>query len=118
MPIERIQTGPRMSQAVIHNNTVYLAGQIATVALGGSVAAQTSEILSKIDVLLAEAKTDKSRILSATIWLTDMSTFSEMNSVWDAWIVPGTAPSRATVMSPVLASPDFQVEIAIIAAQT
>jgi enamine deaminase RidA (YjgF/YER057c/UK114 family) len=118
MSIERIQTGPRMSQAVIHNQTVYLAGQVASGAPGGSVAEQTKDILSKIDVLLAEAKTDKSRILSATIWLTDMSTFSEMNGIWEAWVVPGATPARATVASPRLASPDFNIEIAIVAAQS
>jgi enamine deaminase RidA (YjgF/YER057c/UK114 family) len=118
MLIERIQGGPRMSQAVIYNHTVYLAGQVATVAVGGSVAAQTEEILSKIDILLAAAKTDKSRVLQATIWLTDMSAFSEMNAIWDAWVAPGAAPARATVASPRLALPDLNVEIAVIAAQS
>jgi enamine deaminase RidA (YjgF/YER057c/UK114 family) len=117
MSIERIQTGPRMSQAVIHNQTVYLAGQIASGAPGGSVAEQVKDILSKIDALLAAAKTDKSKILSATIWLTDMSKFSEMNAIWDAWVVPGATPTRATVASPQLAAPDYKVEIAIVAAQ-
>ena len=117
MSIERIQTGPRMSQAVIFQHTVYLAGQVASGAPTGSVAEQTKDILSKIDALLAEAKTDKSQILSATIWLTDMSTFAEMNRVWEAWIVPGATPARATVASPQLASPDFKVEIMIVAAQ-
>jgi enamine deaminase RidA (YjgF/YER057c/UK114 family) len=118
MSIERIQTGPRMSQAVIRNHTVYLAGQVASGAPGGSVAEQTRDILSKIDALLAEAETDKSKILSATIWLTDMSTFSEMNGVWEAWVVPIATPARATVASPHLASPDFNVEIAITAARS
>jgi enamine deaminase RidA (YjgF/YER057c/UK114 family) len=117
MSIERIQTGPRMSQAVIHNQTVYLAGQVASGAPRGSVAEQTKDILSKIDALLAEAKTDKSKILSATIWLSDMSTFSEMNGVWEAWVVPSATPARATVESPRLAAPEYKVEIGIIAAQ-
>jgi enamine deaminase RidA (YjgF/YER057c/UK114 family) len=117
MSIERIQAGPRMSQVVIHNQTVYLAGQVASGEPGGSVTKQTKDILSRIDALLAEAKSDKSRILSATIWLTDMSTFSEMNVVWEAWVVPGVTPARATVATPHLASPDFNIEIAIIAAQ-
>src|SRR5258708_29953053 len=104
MSIERIQSGPRMSQAVIHNGTVYLAGQIASGAPGGSVTEQVKDILSKIDALLAAAKTDKSKILSATIWLTDMSKFSEMNVLWDAWVVPGATPARATVASPQLAA--------------
>ncbi len=117
MSIERIQTGPRMSQVVIHNKTVYLAGQIASGAPGGSVTEQVRDILSRIDTLLAAAKTDKSKILSATIWLTDMSTFPEMNALWDAWVVPGATPARATVSSPKLAAPDYKVEIAVVAAQ-
>ncbi len=117
MSIERVQTGPRMSQAVIHNQTVYLAGQIASGAKGGTVTEQVQDILAKIDALLAAAKTDKSKILSATIWLTDMATFPEMNAVWDAWVVPGATPTRATVASPQLAAPDYKVEIAIVAAQ-
>lgn len=114
MTIKRIQSGPRMSQAVIHNKTVYLAGQVGT---GSSVKAQTSEILASIDALLAEAGTDKSRLLSATIWLTDMATFAEMNAVWQAWVVPGQTPARATVLSPQLASLEYKIEIAVVAAQ-
>lgn len=117
MPVERIQVGPRMSQAVIHNQTVYLAGQVASGAPKGNVAEQTKDILGRIETLLTAAKSDKSKIISATIWLTDMATFAEMNTVWDAWVVPGSTPARATVMSPQLAAPDFKVEIAIIAAQ-
>jgi enamine deaminase RidA (YjgF/YER057c/UK114 family) len=114
MTIQRIQTGPRMSQAVIHNKTVYLAGQVAG---GASVAIQTREILATIDALLKEANTDKSRLLSATIWLTDMATFGEMNGVWQAWVVPGETPARATVVSANLASAEYRIEIAVIAAQ-
>ena len=114
MTIKRIQSGPRMSQAVIHNKTVYLAGQVGT---GGSVKAQTSEILASIAALLAEAGTDKGRLLSATIWLTDMATFAEMNAVWQAWVVPGQTPARATVLSPQLASLEYKIEIAVVAAQ-
>ena len=114
MTIKRIQTGPRMSQAVIHNKTVYLAGQVAA---GASVAIQMRGILASIDALLAEANTDKSRLLSATIWLTDMGSFAEMNGVWQAWVVPGETPARATVMSPQLAATEFKIEIAVIAAQ-
>jgi len=106
-----------MSQAVIHNQTVYLAGQVASGAKGGTITQQVTDILSKIDALLAAAKSDKSKILSATIWLTDMSKFAEMNAVWDAWVVPDATPARATVASPQLAAPDYQVEIAVIAAQ-
>ncbi len=117
MSIERKHTGPRMSQIVIHNKTVYLAGQVAINAPGKSVAEQTKDILASIDALLAEAKSDKSRLLSATIWLTDMKTFSDMNNVWDAWVVSGATPARATVVSPQLASSEFSIEIAVIAAQ-
>lgn len=116
MSIERLHAGPRMSQAVIHDQTVYLAGQVAAGAPSGSVAAQTQEILARIDALLAEARTDKSRLLSATIWLTDIATFAEMNRVWDAWVIAGAAPARATVVSARLASPEFKVEIAVVAA--
>ena len=114
MTIERMHTGPRMSQVVIHNKTVYLAGQVAP---GATVAIQTREILAIIDALLAEANTDKSRLLSATIWLTDMAAFAEMNTVWQSWVVPGETPARATVMSAHLASAEFRIEIAVIAAQ-
>ena len=114
MTIERIQSGPRMSQAVIHNKTVYLAGQVAE---GATVAIQTKGILAAIDALLAEAKSGKDRLLMATIWLTDMSTFAEMNRVWESWVVPGHTPSRATVMSAELAGPEFKIEIAVVAAQ-
>jgi enamine deaminase RidA (YjgF/YER057c/UK114 family) len=118
MTIERMHTGPRMSQVVIHNKTVYLAGQVASGAPGKSVAEQTKDILSTIDSLLNGAKTDKSKLLNATIWLTDMSTFAEMNSVWDAWVLPGATPARATVVSAKLAAPEFSIEIAVIAAQS
>jgi enamine deaminase RidA (YjgF/YER057c/UK114 family) len=106
-----------MSQAVIHNKTVYLAGQVAENPRGAGVAAQTKEILAGIDALLARALTDKSHLLSATIWLTDMATFDEMNKVWESWVVPGATPARATVLSPKLAGPDYKIEISVIAAQ-
>jgi enamine deaminase RidA (YjgF/YER057c/UK114 family) len=106
-----------MSQVVIHNKTVYLSGQVAESARGKNVTVQTTEILASIDRLLAAAKTDKSNLLSAMIWLTDMSAFSEMNKVWEAWVVPGATPARATVMSAQLAASDFKIEIAVIAAQ-
>jgi enamine deaminase RidA (YjgF/YER057c/UK114 family) len=106
-----------MSQAVIHDKTIYLAGQVATGAPGGSVSQQTRDILAKIEALLSQARSDKTRLLSATIWLANMAGFPEMNSVWDAWVVPGSTPARATVESARLASSDYQVEIAVIAAQ-
>jgi enamine deaminase RidA (YjgF/YER057c/UK114 family) len=106
-----------MSQAVIHNKTVYLAGQVAENARGAGVAAQTEEILAGIDALLAQARTDKRQLLSATIWLTDMASFEEMNRVWESWVVPGATPARATVLSQRLAGPDYKIEISVIAAQ-
>jgi enamine deaminase RidA (YjgF/YER057c/UK114 family) len=117
MAVERLETGPRMSQAVIHNKTVYLAGQVAGNARGTSVAAQTQEILASIDRLLGLAGSDKKHLLSATIWLTDMATFGEMNKVWESWVVPGATPARATVSSPQLAGTEYKIEIAVIAAQ-
>jgi enamine deaminase RidA (YjgF/YER057c/UK114 family) len=115
--IERIQSGPRMSQVVVHNKTVYLSGQVAEGARGASVTVQTQAILAGIDRLLAQAKTDKSQLLAATIWLTDMGSFSEMNKVWESWVVPGATPARATVLSPQLAAAEFKIEIAVVAAQ-
>jgi len=116
MSIERIGVGPRMSQAVVHGHTVYLAGQVADKAAGKSVGEQTKEILATIDRLLAEAGSDKTHILSATIYLSDIATFSEMNAVWDGWIVAGHTPARATVEAK-LAAPNYRVEIACIAAK-
>ena len=116
MALKRIQVGPRMSQAVIHGDTVYLAGQVALGAPGGSATDQTKNILDRIDAVLGEAGSDKSRLITATIWLSDMSDFNEMNAVWDAWVTPGDTPCRACVESPKLASPDFTVEIQVVAA--
>lgn len=116
MSIERKHTNDRMSQLVIHGDTIYLAGQVAQSAPGGSVTEQTKDILARIDALLAEAGSDKSKALSATIWLTNMDTFAEMNAVWDAWSTGGNAPARACVEAR-LASPDYAVEIGIIAAR-
>lgn len=117
MTIERLHTNDRMSQVVIHNDTVYLAGQVALKAPGASVADQTRAILNQIDALLAEAGTDKTKALSATIWLCDMADFDEMNAVWDEWAKGGAAPCRAAVQSPKLAAPQFTVEIGLIAAR-
>ncbi len=116
MSIQRIGVGPRMSAAVIHGDTIYVAGQVADKAAGASVAEQTREILSIIDGILAQAGSDKTHLLSATIYLPDISTFAEMNSVWDAWVAKGHTPARATVEAK-LAAPKFTVEIACIAAK-
>ena len=115
MPIERHQAGPRMSQAVVHGNTVYLAGQVADDA-SQSTAGQTRQVLARIDALLKAAGTDKSKLLSTNIWLTDMANFAEMNSAWDAWVSPGNTPARATVEAK-LAAPGLLVEIMVVAAK-
>jgi enamine deaminase RidA (YjgF/YER057c/UK114 family) len=116
MKIERHETGPRMSKAVIHGDTVYLAGIVAENPKGKSTAEQTKSILSQIDGFLATAGTSKSKLLSANIWITDMANFAEMNAVWDAWVSPGNTPARATVEAK-LASPDYKVEIMVVAAR-
>ncbi|MGD0562890.1 MAG: RidA family protein [Roseiarcus sp.] len=116
MSIERIGVGPRMSQAVVHGHTIYLAGQVADKTAGKSVGEQTREILDAIDGLLAKAGSDKTHILSATIYLTDIKTFPEMNAVWDGWVAKGSTPARATVEAK-LAAPAYSVEIACIAAK-
>ena len=115
MTIERMEVGRRMSQVVIHGDTVYLAGQVANDS-GAGVADQTRQILDKIDSLLAKAGTDKTRLLSANIWLPDISTFPDMNAVWDGWVSAGNTPARATVEAK-LAAPRYNVEIMVIAAK-
>ena len=115
MTIKRIGIGPRMSKAVVHGHTVYLAGQVADKAAGKSVGEQTREILAIIDGLLAEAGTDKTKILSANIWLVDIGGFAEMNAEWDKWVPAGHTPARATVEAR-LAAAQYKVEIAVIAA--
>jgi enamine deaminase RidA (YjgF/YER057c/UK114 family) len=116
MTIQRFETGPRMSQAVVHGDTVYLAGVVAKIAAGESVAKQTQEILSIIDGHLAKAGSDKSKLLTATIYITDMKNFAEMNAVWDSWVSAGNTPARATVEAK-LAAPQYGVEIMVIAAR-
>ena len=116
MTITRIGVGPRMSQAVIHGSMVYLAGQVANTAKGKSVGEQTKDILSQIDALLAQAGTDKTKLISTNIWLADISTFAEMNAAWDVWVAPGCTPARATVEAK-LASPEYTVEIMVTAAR-
>lgn len=113
MDITRFETGPRMSQVVVHNGTVYLAGQVGNA--GDDVATQTKQALASVDRLLAVAGTDKSRILSATIWLADMVDFPKMNGVWDSWVSPGNAPARATGEAK-LATPEYLVEVIVVAA--
>ena len=114
MSIRRIEVGQRMSQAVIHGDTVYLAGQVG--APGESVTAQTQAVLAQIERLLAATGSDKSKILTATIWLADMADFGEMNAVWDVWVGGKDAPARATGEAK-LATPDYKVEIIVVAAR-
>lgn len=114
MSITRHDRGPRLSQAVVYGNTVYLAGQVADDPSAG-VKGQTEQILRKIDRLLAAAGTSKAKLLSATVWLANMGTYDEMNAAWDAWVDQANTPARATVESR-LARPGFLVEIAVIAA--
>jgi enamine deaminase RidA (YjgF/YER057c/UK114 family) len=112
--IERLHTGARMSQIVMHGETIYLAGQVGTA--GDSVADQTRSCLEKVEKLLAEAGSDKTRILQCTIWLADMADFAEMNAVWDAWVPEGHAPARACGEAK-LALPEFKVELLVTAAR-
>ncbi|MEA2864547.1 MAG: hypothetical protein QOC84_2503 [Bradyrhizobium sp.] len=116
MSIQRFETGPRMSQVVVHGDTVYLAGVVAKTTAGESVTKQTQEVLSIIDGHLAKAGSDKSKLLTARIYLPDMKTFPEMNAVWDGWVSAGNAPARATVEAK-LAAPQYGVEIMVIAAR-
>lgn len=111
--IKRIESGQRMSQAVVANGMVWLAGQVG--APGQPAAEQTRAILAQIDTLLRKAGTDKTRIVSAQIWVADMAAdFAAMNSVWDAWVAKGHAPARATGEAK-LATPDYKVEIIVTA---
>lgn len=111
--IKRIGTGARMSEAVCYNGIVWLAGQVGNP--GESVTDQTRTCLAEVDRILAEAGTDKTRILSTQIWLADMSDFAEMNAVWDAWVPQGHTPARATGEAK-LAAPGYLVEIIVTAA--
>lgn len=112
--IQRYDTGPRMSEMVVHNGTVYLAGQIADDA-AADIAGQTQQVLAAIDALLARAGSDKSKILRAQIYLVDLADFAGMNAVWEQWVVPGHTPARATVQA-ALANPQWKVEIVVTAA--
>lgn len=112
--IQRLEIGARMSEVAVHNGTIYLAGQVASDASAG-IQGQTGQILAEIDSLLARAGSDKSKILMAQIFLTDMVDFAGMNEVWDAWVVPGQTPPRATVQA-ALAKPGWKIEVVVTAA--
>ena len=113
--LKRIEAGARMSEAVIHGGKVYTAGIVADKTVGASVFEQTQEILQQIDSILAQAGSDKTRIIKTHIWLTDISKFAQMNEAWDAWVVPKKTPARATVEAK-LAAEGYDVEIMIEAA--
>jgi enamine deaminase RidA (YjgF/YER057c/UK114 family) len=115
MTIKRINPGKRMSEAVVHNGTVYVAGQVADDPKADA-AGQTKQILDAIDRILAQAGSDKTKILQAQIFLANIADFSAMNSMWDVWVPQGHTPARATIES-ALASPEYLVEIKVIAAQ-
>jgi enamine deaminase RidA (YjgF/YER057c/UK114 family) len=115
MTIKRIGVGKRMSKATVHGGVARLAGFVADTTVGKSVKEQTLDILAQIDAVLKEAGTDKSKLLKANIWLTDIKTFSQMNEAWDSWVSEGNSPARATVESK-LAGPGLDVEIMVEAA--
>ena len=115
MSITRHHTNQRMSQIVIHGDTIYLAGQVAADA-SADIGEQTRQVLEKIDALLAEAGSDKGKILSAQIWIASMGHFAQMNEVWDAWVPEGHAPARACIEARLVA-PGWLVEVGIIAAK-
>lgn len=113
--IKRFAANPRMSGAVVHGGVAYLSGQVAIDHRGGAVPDQVREVLERIDALLAEVGSDRSRLLTATIYLSDLAVLPELNAAWDPWIVPGCAPTRTT-MQVILASPLYALEIAVTAA--
>lgn len=115
MSLKRLGDPTTISDAVIHNNVVYLAGQVAEDPVSPSVYEQTRNILGQIDALLKEAGTDKTKIIKANIWLADISTFADMNKAWKEWVATGQAPARATVEAK-LADPKWKVEIMMTAA--
>lgn len=114
MSIQRFDVGTRMSEMAVHQGVVYLAGQVADDD-GADIGGQTRQVLAAVDALLARAGSDKSRILRAQIYLADMADFAAMNEVWDAWVVAGSAPPRATVQA-ALARPGWKIEVVVTAA--
>lgn len=113
--IRRFAANPRMSGAVVHGSVAYLSGQVAIDHRGGSTTNQVREVLDRIDALLTEVGSDRSRLLTASIFLSDLAVLPDLNAAWDTWIVPGCAPTRTT-MQVVLASPLYALEIAVTAA--
>jgi len=114
MPIKRLHVGPRLSQVAIHGNILYSAGIVADDA-SADAAGQTRQILERLDQYLAEGGSDKTKLLSATIWLADIKDYAAMNGAWDAWVAKGNSPPRACVEAK-LAAPQYKVEIRVVAA--
>lgn len=112
--IKRLEIGTRMSEVAVHNGTVYLAGQVADDA-SADIQGQTAQVLAAVDALLARVGSDKSKLLMTQIFLADLADFAGMNAVWDAWVVPGHTPPRATVQA-ALARPDWKIEVVVTAA--
>ncbi|MBQ4837595.1 MULTISPECIES: RidA family protein [Pseudoalteromonas] len=114
MTITRKHTNQRMSRIVVHNDTIYLCGQVCKDATQG-IKEQTQTMLDKVDALLEEAGSDRKHILSATVYISDMQYFAQMNEVWDAWVPEGHAPARACVEA-AMARPELLVEVSVVAA--
>ena len=112
--IQRFDVGPRMSELAVYNGVAYLAGQVPE-DTSLDIVGQTGQVLEAIDALLAQAGTDKTRILRAQIYLADIADFAGMNQAWDAWVAAGNAPPRATVQA-ALANPDWKIEVVVTAA--
>ena len=112
--IQRYEVGPRLSEMAVHNGTVYLSGQIAD-DTSANIQGQTRQVLESIDALLAQAGSDKSKILHAQIFLPSLNDFAGMNEAWEAWVVPGHTPTRATVQA-ALADPKWKIEVVVTAA--
>lgn len=112
--LDRYETGHRMSEMTVHHGVCYLAGQVAE-DTSADIKGQTRQVLAEIDRLLALAASDKTKVLRAEIYLTDIDDFKAMNEVWDEWVAPGFTPARATVEAK-LACPDWKIEIVITAA--
>jgi enamine deaminase RidA (YjgF/YER057c/UK114 family) len=112
--IQRFEIGKRLSEMAVYNGTIYLAGQIAE-DTSVDIQGQTKQVLDSIDALLAQAGSDKSKILHAQIFLPDLGDFAAMNEVWEAWVVPGHTPTRATVQAG-LANPKWKIEVVVTAA--
>ncbi|WP_168015558.1 RidA family protein [Halomonas salinarum] len=114
MTVTYQDSNARMSQVAVHNQTVYLAGQVPSDA-SADMKGQTEQVLARIDSLLEQAGTSKHQLISAQIWVTSMDEFAVMNEAWDAWVVPGRPPVRAAVEAK-LAKPEWKVEIMVVAA--